>query len=259
MSKVQLLERASIGGIIATCAFLIGAGAASAHVTIQESEIVGGEFSLVTISVPHGCDDSPTTEVRIQMPESIPAVTPTINANWDVEKVMETLAEPIQGEHGEITERVSEVVYTAKTPLPDGYRDAFELSLRAPTDVTGLIFFPTVQICETGETDWIEIPADGQDPFELESPAPFVNVVAGAGEGHSDAGEGDTHGDDADAAATGDTVATDGSVPAADGAAADVDDSDDDSASNGLAIAALVVGVLALGTGAVAIARTRTS
>ena len=42
---------------------------------------------------------------------------------------MEALAEPIQGEGGEITERVSEVVYTAKTPLPDGYRDAFALSL----------------------------------------------------------------------------------------------------------------------------------
>ena len=54
-----------------------------------------------------------------------------VNPNWDVEKVMETLDEPIHGEHGEITERVGEVVYTAKTPLPDGYRDAFTLSLRA--------------------------------------------------------------------------------------------------------------------------------
>ena len=156
---------------------------------------MAGEYAVVTIAVPHGCDASSTTKVRIQMPETIPAVTPTINAGWDVEKVMETLAEPIQGEHGEITERVSEVVYTAKTPLPDGYRDTFALSIKVPDDASGLMFFPTVQICEVGESDWIETPADGQDPFELEKPAPFVNVVAPT--------------DNADAATDGDTV-TDG-------------------------------------------------
>lgn len=181
------------------------------------------------------------------MPETIPAVTPTINPGWDVEKVMETLAEPIQGEHGEITERVSEVVYTAKTPLPDGYRDTFALSIRVPDDASGLMFFPTVQVCEAGESDWIEIPADGQDPFELEKPSPFVNVVSST--------------DSADAATDGDTVA-DGE--SADEATNDIvvdevsaDSTSDDDSSNGLAIAALVVGLLGLGTGAVAIARTR--
>ena len=251
MSRTKLSTRASIGGLLAALAAVASAGVASAHVTIQEESVVAGSYAILTVGVPHGCDGSPTTEVRIQMPESIPAVTPTINANWDVEKVMETLDEPIQGEHGEITERVSEVVYTAKTPLPDGYRDAFELSIKVPDDATGLMFFPTVQICEAGETDWIEIPADGQDPFELESPSPFVNVVAGTDTeaGHSD-GDTATDGDSAEEATT-DTVVTDSTD--------DADESDDDGSSNGLAIAALVVGVLGLGTGAVAIARTRKS
>lgn len=239
MSKGRI-QRVAIGGLVATAAVIVGGGLASAHVTIQEDEIVAGAYSLVTIAVPHGCGESPTTEIRIQMPESIPAVTPTVNPNWDVDKVMETLDEPIHGAHGDITERVSEVVYTAKTPLPDGYRDAFELSLQAPADASGLLFFPTVQTCEEGETGWIEIPADGQDPFELESPAPFVNVVAAtdADAGHS---------------ADGTAAATDSDDESAE---ASTDDSDDGS-SNGLAIAALVVGVLGLGTAVVAIARTR--
>jgi len=101
-------------------------------------------------------------------------------------------------------------------------------------------------VCEAGESDWIEIPADGQDPFELEKPSPFVNVVAST--------------DSADAAADGDT-GTDGESAgeATSDIVAEVEsvDSNDDDSSNGLAIAALVVGLLGVGTGAVAIARTR--
>jgi len=242
-----MFKHVSVGGLILAGAAVVGAGVASAHVTVQEDSVVAGEFAVVTIAVPHGCEGSPTTEVRIQIPETIPTVTPTINAGWDVAKVMEALDEPIQGEGGEITERVSEVVYTAKTPLPDGYRDAFALSLAVPDDASGLLFFPTVQVCEAGESDWIEIPADGQDPFELEKPSPFVNVVAPT--------------DTAEAATDGDTV-TDGD--SADEATTDIvvdevsgESASDDNGSDGLAIAALVVGLLALGTGAVAIVRTR--
>jgi uncharacterized protein YcnI len=156
---------------------------AAAHVSIEEDEVVAGSSAIVTLAFSHGCEESPTTQVRIQMPESIPTVAPTINANWDVEKVTETLDSPIQGAHGEqITERVSEVVYTARTPVQDGFRDTFELSITVPEDAAGqTIYFPTIQTCETGESAWIEIPAEGQDHDELESPAPGVTVVA-AGE-----------------------------------------------------------------------------
>ena len=156
---------------------------AGAHVSIEEDEVVAGSSAIVTLAFSHGCEGSPTTQVRIQMPESIPTVSPTINANWDVEKVTETLDTPIEGAHGEqITERVSEVVYTARTPVQDGFRDTFELSITVPEDAVGqTIYFPTIQTCETGESAWIEIPAEGQDHDELESPAPGVTVVA-AGE-----------------------------------------------------------------------------
>ena len=136
----------------------------------REDEVAAGSSAIVTFSFSHGCEGSPTTQVRIQMPESIPTVAPTVNANWDAEKVMETLDAPIEGSHGEqITERVSEVVYTAKTPIADGYRDTFELSVNIPEDAAGTtIYFPTIQTCEAGETAWIELPAEGQDPEELE-------------------------------------------------------------------------------------------
>ena len=155
---------------------------ASAHVSIQEDQVAAGSSTIVTLAFAHGCEGSPTTAIRIQMPESIPTVNPTLNANWDVEKVTETLDAPIEGAHGEqITERVSEIIYTARTPVEDGFRDTFELSMTFPEDAVGqTIFFPVIQTCEAGESPWIEIPAEGQDPEELESPAPGVEVVAAA-------------------------------------------------------------------------------
>jgi periplasmic copper chaperone A len=163
---------------------------AAAHVSIEETEAAAGSSAIITFAFSHGCDGSPTTQVRIQMPESIPSVSPTINANWDVEKVTEALDTPIEGAHGEqITERVTEVVYTARTPVEDGFRDTFELSVSIPEDAAGqTLYFPTIQTCAAGESPWIEVPAEGQDHDDLESPAPSIEVVAATDvDGHDDA------------------------------------------------------------------------
>jgi len=64
------------------------------------------------------------------------------------------------------------------------------LSVAIPEDAAGTtLFFPTIQTCESGETAWIEIPAEGQDHDDLESPAPGVTVVEGGGDDHGHAEE----------------------------------------------------------------------
>lgn len=195
------------GGLIV----LAAGGVASAHVSIAEDEVAAGSTALITFEWSHGCDGSPTTEVRIQMPAAIAQVTPTVNANWDVAKTMETLDTPIEGSHGEqITERVAEVVYTAKAPVEDGYRDTFVLSVPVPEDAAGTtLYFPTIQTCEAGETAWIEIPADGQDGEELEAPAPSIAVVEADAE---DDGNGDSA-EDEGTVAEGSTAIVETTVP----------------------------------------------
>jgi periplasmic copper chaperone A len=170
---------------------LASAGVASAHVSILEQEVEAGAFALLTFQVPHGCDESPTTEIRIQIPVETPQVTPTVNANWEVAMTMEPLDEPVEGRFGEqLTERVAEVVYTAKTPLGAEFRDVFVLSIPIPDDLAGTVLhFPTIQTCEAGETAWIEIPAEGQSEDDLESPAPAVEVVEASVDGDAPAEE----------------------------------------------------------------------
>jgi len=218
---------------------VIAAAPAQAHVSGTPSDASAGAFTVLTMSVPHGCDGSPTTKVEIQMPESVLSVTPTRNSFYDVESTIGQLDEPVTDAHGnEVTERTSTVVYTANTPLPEGQRDTFELSFQVPDAEGETLAFPTVQTCEQGETGWVELPEEGQDPEELEHPAPIFEILPAA-EG------GDHHAADSASAeeASDDTQE----------AAATTEDSD----SNALGWAGLVAGVLGLVAGGTALIRSR--
>ena len=189
-----------------TSAFLVvGAPlAASAHVSVTPSSAPAGQTAQLTFSVGHGCDGSATTALAFTIPEEIVAVTPTVNPNWDVTKTNVNLAEPITDAHGNsLVQRVGEVVYIAKQPLADGYRDTVTLQLTLPEDAAGTtLAFPVVQSCEVGETAWSEIAADGQDPHELDSPAPTVTVTdAAASDSGTSANAGSATGSDASSAA----------------------------------------------------------
>ena len=143
---------------------LFAAQTASAHIEIEQPEVTAGSQAVVTLQVPHGCAGSTTTELRISIPESITDVTPTRNANWNVNKVTEALATPVTDEDGgQITERVTEV----------------DLAMTISADAAGTtLYFPTIQTCEQGETPWIDVPSAGQSEDDLEHPAPSVAVVA---------------------------------------------------------------------------------
>jgi uncharacterized protein YcnI len=221
---------AAVGVVVLT------AGAATAHVTISPAEGHAGSYTVLTAGVPHGCDGSPTTKVAIQMPEQILSVTPTRNPLWDVEKVMEKLDEPVTDAHGnEVTERVGQVVYTAQTPLPDGYRDAFELSLQVPDAVGETLVFPVIQTCEKGETAWVETAADGNTE-DLEAPAPTLTVLPAEEGGHG---------------------AEPASAESEEDASAETDVAADDEDTDALGVAGLVAGLLGLAAGAMALVQVR--
>lgn len=158
---------------------LVTVSPASAHVDMTPDTTSAGSRAELEFSFSHGCDGSSTTGIAIQIPEEFNAVTPVINHGWDAGMVTEELDEPITDSHGnEVTERVSEVVYTAKEPVQDGFQDSLTLIVTLPEDAAGeTIYFPTVQTCEAGETAWIQIPEEGQDAEELDSPAPAITVT----------------------------------------------------------------------------------
>lgn len=231
MSPKPLVRAGALA--VAGGAVALTAAPATAHVTIAPSEGAAGSSTLLTASVGHGCDSSPTTRLTFQVPERVLSVTPTRNPLWDVRTVMQQLDEPVTDSHGnEVTERVARVVYTAKEPLPEGYRDTFDLSLQLPDTPGETLAFPVIQTCERGETAWVETAADGETE-DLEAPAPTVTITDG--DGHGAAADGPS--DDATQAAIG--------------------SESDGGGSDALSIAALVAGLLGLAVGALALVTAR--
>lgn len=130
---------------------------ASAHVSASATSTAAGSYTVITFSVPHGCDGSATTSIAIDIPDGIDAVTPTVNPNWTISRTLEPIPGVSDG-----SERTSVVAYAAAVPLAADERDTFELSLRLPDGEVGdAVEFPVVQTCEAGETVWEgdEVPA----------------------------------------------------------------------------------------------------
>lgn len=223
---------------------VVGAPFAAAHVGIENGPVAADSYAVITFSVPHGCDDSPTTVIRINLPENVPTVTPTVNPGWEVATTKEALDTPIDlGEGRTLTERMTEVTYTAKTPLDPHLRDAFQLSVHIPADAAGTsLVFPVVQECVEGSTAWTMVAEEGQDPHELESPAPSVEVVAAT-----------AHGEEADEEE--DTTAE--ASAATDEASGEAADSSEQEGTSGVAVAGLVTGVLGMLLGAGALVSSR--
>jgi uncharacterized protein YcnI len=222
---------------------------AGAHVTATPSTAAAGAYTVVTFSVGHGCEGSPTTRIEIQVPESVLAVTPTRNPYYEVEKTMVDLDEPVADAHGnEVTERVGSIVYTADTPLPEGQRDTFELSFQLPDAEGEMLTFPTVQTCQEGETGWVEVPAEGQDADELDSPAPGFEILPAGDDAHGAGGGAE------EAEESAEQASADG-----DDAGGPAEAAAPEAGSSALGWAGLVAGLLGLAAGAAALARTRTS
>lgn len=232
LGRIAALGAASMATTAAVV--LMTATAASAHVGLSATSTAAGSSTVLTFAPGHGCDGSPTTALAIQIPEGINAATPVFAPGWEIEKVMQDLDTPITDSHGnQVTERVDQIVFTAITPIPGDVRPEVKVSLTLPTDAAGsTLYFPTVQSCAQVEEAWIQIPAQGQDSHDLDSPAPALAVTAAAGEGD---GHGEETGEQTEEAVAQDSG--DGGQP--------------------LSIAALVVGILGVVLGGVALVRGR--
>lgn len=200
--KKSTITRAGLGLAAGAALALAAPLAASAHVHVDPADAAAGSSTVLTFTIGHGCDGSPTTAVSIQMPDEIVTAKPVVNAGWTAE----SQTEPVEGvtdQNGDpVGERVSAVDFTAKTPLDDSQIDTLSVQVSLPEDTAGsTLAFPVTQTCESGSIAWDEIPdASGEEP---EHPAPVVAVgdVDDSGHGHGDqSGQADDESTDAAAA-----------------------------------------------------------
>ena len=167
--------------LLAAALAVVAAGAAQAHITLEASAASVAATHKVVLRVPHGCEGAATTRVRVRIPEGVIAVKPMPKPGWTLETVTGAYAHPYVDHGTEITEGVTEVIWTGE--LPDTFYDEFVFramltdSLSPGTE----LYFPLVQECGAKADRWIEIPAAGQDPDSLEYPAPGLELLPAGG------------------------------------------------------------------------------
>ncbi|WP_043262855.1 YcnI family protein [Streptomyces sp. CT34] len=225
------LRRAAVVGALATAGVLASAGAAFAHVTVHpDSYPQGASDGTLTFRVPNEEDDASTTKVDITLPmdHPIPSVLVTPVGNWTAQVKTTKLKTPIKTDDGNITDAVSEVIWTGGKIDPRNYQDFTVAFGQLPTG-TNQLAFKALQTYSNGKVvRWIEAKRPGRP--EPENPAPTLKLTAA------------TSSDEPSAAPKGSPT-----VPA----------KASDSIARSLGIAGLVVGVLGLVAGGLGLARSR--
>lgn len=195
--------------IVATAvATLASTTAVFAHATFANQPATVGSYVAATLQVPHGCDGKATNEVQIKLPEGFISAKPMPKAGWEIE-IIEGDYQNSYDNHGKAVKSGPVEIRFKNGELQDNFYDTFTVygKIAAGDPAVGLAF-PTVQLCGAdAKVAWDQIAAPGQDPHDLDGPAPVLKLVAAEGGdahgGHGAHGAHAGHGAPADQAAAG--------------------------------------------------------
>jgi uncharacterized protein YcnI len=161
-------------------------GPSNAHVVLEYQVANAGSYYKATFKVGHGCGTSPIKQMVLTIPAGVQGAKPMPKAGWVLDITREKLAQPVT-DHGRVlTEDVSRITWTAKTPadyLQNAWFDEFVLQAKLPAK-EGTMYWPVSQICEEGRVDWTQTPQPGQKMSDLKSPAAVLELlpIGGGGE-----------------------------------------------------------------------------
>lgn len=166
--------RISLAALAAASLFLMPA-MVSAHVTLDAGEAPAGGFFRAVLRVPHGCDGSPTTGIRVQIPDDVLQAKPMPKPGWQLTVKKEKLKQPYNWYGTQVTEDVREISWSGGN-LDDAFYDEFIFRVKMPEKEGQVLRFPVIQTCAKGQSKWIEIPAAGADEDSVEFPAPTLTL-----------------------------------------------------------------------------------
>ncbi|MBB4041379.1 hypothetical protein GGR34_003049 [Microvirga flocculans] len=169
------------GGVLAMAASAALAAPAFAHATFENPQAAPNSSYKAVVRIGHGCKGQPTLKVRVSIPEGMIAVKPMPKAGWILETATGSYARSYDLYGKPVAEGVRQIVWSGS--LADGHYDEFVFQARM-TDAFKpgeTVFVPVVQECATAKEEWTQIPAAGEDPHSLKSPAPGIRIVADSG------------------------------------------------------------------------------
>lgn len=168
------------GSALAAAAFIAFSSPALAHVSFEAAQTAPSSTYKAVLRISHGCQGQPTLKVRVRIPEGIVAVKPMPKAGWALETAKGSYVRAYQVRGETVSEGVTDIIWTGS--LDDAYYDefVFQATFTDAYQPGATVYFPVVQECDKKTEEWTEVPAAGQDPHSLKSPAPGVKIVAAA-------------------------------------------------------------------------------
>ncbi len=165
----RLLARAALAcAVVASLASL----PVRAHVGLEWPAAIAGTHYKATFRIGHGCGDSPTRQVVVDIPAGVRGARPMPRPGWNI---------ALERSGTEVT-RITWTARTAEDMLDSAHYDEFVLQARLP-DAAGTLYWPVRQVCVQGRLDWVQVPGAGQKPASLASPAPTLDVLPAEGAG----------------------------------------------------------------------------
>ena len=182
-----IAARAYIYSAMAVLGTFLGAFSApsAAHVVLEYQVANAGSSYKATFKVGHGCGASPIKQIVVTIPEGVQGAKPMPKAGWMLDITREKLAQHRIDNGKTVTEDVSRISWTAKTPadyLQNAWYDEFVLQAKLPGKA-GTIYWPVSQVCEQGQVDWAQLPQPGQKLSDLKTPAAVLELLPAGGGG----------------------------------------------------------------------------
>lgn len=230
----------------------LGAGIASAHVTVNPNTAVAGSYTKITFRVPNESAKADTIKPSVQFPLDHPFASVSVKKEpgWTAAVTRSKLPKPISDDdNASITDAVSIVTWTADTSgrIGLGQFAEFDLSVGPVPKVASMAFDATQTYSDGTVVKWNEpVPASGKEP---EHPAPTLTINAAAGNAASATTSAGQASGNASATGSGDAA----TVTAAPLAAAPATNSD--ATARTLGVVGIIVGALGVLAAAVAVRR----
>lgn len=158
--------------LLALSAFALNA---SAHITLETRNAEAGSYYKAVFKVGHGCEGSSIREIIVNVPAGVVGVKPMPKAGWQLDIRQATLDKPYTSHGKTISETPGQIRWHGGV-LPDAHYDEFVLISRLP-EQPGKLYWKVTQICDKGQIDWAEIPAEGKPASDYTAPAVLLNIT----------------------------------------------------------------------------------
>ena len=170
-------------GVLAAIGLTLGAGIASAHVTVNPDTAVAGSYLKLTFRVPNESAKASTVKVTVDLPMDHPFASVSLEKEpgWTAKTTTSKLSTPISDDdNATITSAVSSITWTADASgkIALGEFAEFDISV-GPVPKVASMSFDTTQTYDDGSVvHWNEpTPASGAEP---ENPAPVLTISPAA-------------------------------------------------------------------------------